>query len=86
MIMMAAASALFLPLLVKGSVLGHPVSGYVFGVGVSVIVGAFLFGIGMQLGDGCASGTLYHIGGGRCERHRDAHRVHRWLRHCDDPL
>jgi len=64
MIMMAAASALFLPLLVKGSVLGHPVSGYVFGVGVSVIVGAFLFGIGMQLGDGCASGTLYHIGGG----------------------
>ncbi|KPC97716.1 putative inner membrane protein [Geobacillus sp. BCO2] len=63
MIMLAAASALFLPLLVKGLALGHPVSGYVFGVGVSVIVGAFLFGIGMQLGDGCASGTLYHIGG-----------------------
>ncbi|NNV04869.1 YeeE/YedE family protein [Geobacillus sp. C56-T2] len=64
MIMMAVASALFLPLLLKGSAFGHPVSGYVFGVGVSVVVGAFLFGIGMQLGDGCASGTLYHIGGG----------------------
>ena len=33
-------------------------------VGVSVIVGAFLFGLGMQLGGGCASGTLYTAGGG----------------------
>lgn len=64
MIMMLAANVLFLPLLLKGSMFGHPVSGYVFPVGISVLVGAFLFGIGMQLGDGCASGTLYHIGGG----------------------
>ena len=27
-------------------------------------VGAFLFGLGMQLGGGCASGTLYTAGGG----------------------
>ena len=33
-------------------------------VGVSVVVGAFLFGVGMQLGGGCASGTLYTAGGG----------------------
>ena len=33
-------------------------------VGVSVMVGAFIFGIGMQLGGGCASGTLYALGGG----------------------
>jgi hypothetical protein len=33
-------------------------------VGVSVLVGAFLFGLGMQLGGGCASGTLYTAGGG----------------------
>jgi hypothetical protein len=32
--------------------------------GTSVVVGAFLFGIGMQLGGGCASGTLYTVGGG----------------------
>jgi uncharacterized membrane protein YedE/YeeE len=64
MIMMLAANLLFLPLLLKGSMFGHPVSGYVYPVGISVLVGAFIFGIGMQLGDGCASGTLYHIGGG----------------------
>lgn len=28
------------------------------------IMGAFIFGIGMQLGGGCASGTLYTVGGG----------------------
>ena len=33
-------------------------------VGVSVLVGAFLFGLGMQLGGGCASGTLYTAAGG----------------------
>jgi uncharacterized membrane protein YedE/YeeE len=33
-------------------------------VGASVLVGAFLFGIGMQIGGGCASGTLYTVGGG----------------------
>ncbi|AGT31683.1 membrane protein [Geobacillus genomosp. 3] len=64
MIMMAVASALFLPLLVKGSIFGHAVAGNVHDVGLAVMIGAFIFGIGMQLGDGCASGTLYHIGGG----------------------
>jgi hypothetical protein len=33
-------------------------------VGVSVLVGAFLFGVGMELGSGCGSGTLYTVGGG----------------------
>ena len=28
------------------------------------LVGAFIFGIGMQLGGGCASGTLFSVGGG----------------------
>lgn len=31
---------------------------------VSLIVGAFLFGMGMQLGGGCGSGTLFVVGGG----------------------
>ncbi len=33
-------------------------------VGISVLVGAFLFGIGMELGNGCGSGTLWTVGGG----------------------
>lgn len=64
MILFLIANILFLPLLLHGSFAGHPVSGYVFPVGLSVLAGSFLFGIGMQLADGCASGTLYHTGGG----------------------
>lgn len=33
-------------------------------IGPSLIIGAFVFGIGMQLGNGCGSGTLYTAGGG----------------------
>ena len=33
-------------------------------LGPSLIVGAFVFGIGMQLANGCGSGTLYTVGGG----------------------
>lgn len=64
MLMLAIACALFFPALASGSLFGSPVTGLVAPVGVSVAVGAFLFGIGMQLGGGCASGTLYTAGGG----------------------
>ncbi len=64
MVMLAVATALFFPVLASGSLFGQPVSGLVSPAGVSVIVGAFIFGIGMQLGGGCASGTLYTVGGG----------------------
>jgi hypothetical protein len=33
-------------------------------LGPSLIIGAFAFGIGMQLANGCGSGTLYTVGGG----------------------
>lgn len=33
-------------------------------LGPSLIIGAFVFGIGMQLANGCGSGTLYTAGGG----------------------
>jgi len=33
-------------------------------VGISVLVGAFIFGLGMQFGNGCGSGTLFTVGGG----------------------
>ncbi len=66
MLMLAVAVTLFAPILAYGTTFfGGPVAGYVSPVGVSLLVGAFVFGIGMQLGGGCASGTLYAVGGGR---------------------
>lgn len=66
MLMLAVAVTLFAPILATGyTFFGGEAAGYVSPVGVSLIVGAFMFGIGMQLGGGCASGTLYAIGGGR---------------------
>jgi uncharacterized membrane protein YedE/YeeE len=64
MLMLAVGVALFFPALANGSLFGNPVTGLVSPAGTSVIVGAFIFGVGMQLGGGCASGTLYTVGGG----------------------
>ncbi|WP_404450272.1 YeeE/YedE family protein [Sutcliffiella horikoshii] len=65
MVMLAVATTLFAIILSTGfSFTGSTPTGYVSPVGVSVLVGAFIFGIGMQLGSGCASGTLYSVGGG----------------------
>jgi uncharacterized membrane protein YedE/YeeE len=33
-------------------------------IGPSLLIGSFTFGIGMQLANGCGSGTLYTVGGG----------------------
>ncbi|WP_299232198.1 YeeE/YedE family protein [uncultured Halomonas sp.] len=63
-VMLAIAVLLFFPALGAGSLLGQPVYGFVAPIGVSVVFGAFLFGVGMQLGGGCASGTLFTAGGG----------------------
>ena len=64
MVMLAIATAAFLPALAQGSLFGQPVGGAFANAGTSVAVGAFIFGIGMQLGGGCASGTLFTVGGG----------------------
>ena len=64
MLMLALTCAVFFPLLGRGEIFGQVLRGSVSPVGVSVVVGAFLFGVGMQLGGGCASGTLYTAGGG----------------------
>ncbi|RFU48236.1 YeeE/YedE family protein [Paraburkholderia sp. DHOC27] len=64
MLMLAVGVLLFFPALSAGTLFGHAVVGEVSPVGTSVLVGAFIFGIGMQLGGGCASGTLYTVGGG----------------------
>ena len=64
MLMLAVAVLLFQPALEAGALFGQPVRGFVFPTGLALLLGAFLFGIGMQLGGGCASGTLYAAGGG----------------------
>ena len=64
MVMLAIAVLLFFPALGAGTLWGQTVTGFVSPIGVSVLFGAFLFGIGMQLGGGCASGTLFTAGGG----------------------
>lgn len=64
LLMVALTTLLFAPLLDTGTVLGRPVSGAVAPAGVAVAAGAFLFGVGMQIAGGCASGMLYAAGMG----------------------
>ncbi len=64
MFMLAAAMLLFAPVLAEGQIFGHGVAGAVAPVSVSMVFGALIFGIGMQMGGGCASGTLFTAAGG----------------------
>ena len=63
-LMVATATILFAPALADGTAFGHPVVGAIAPLGIQVMVGAFMFGLGMQLGGGCGSGTLFAVGGG----------------------
>jgi uncharacterized protein len=62
--MLLAATALMMPLLAMGHVFGLKLNGGETPVGIGFAVGALLFGAGMQVGGGCASGTLFSLGGG----------------------
>ena len=64
MLMLAVANILFLPSLAQGELFDHSIVGAVAPLWPSLFVGAFLFGVGMQLGGGCGSGTLFTAGGG----------------------
>lgn len=64
MLMLAILVMTMLPAIEAGTLFGAPARGIVFPAGVAVVLGAFVFGIGMQLGGGCASGTLFTAGGG----------------------
>jgi uncharacterized membrane protein YedE/YeeE len=59
LVMLGLATALFAPLLISGVARGA-----VSPLALQAVFGAALFGVGMQLGSGCACGTLYAIGGG----------------------
>ncbi len=62
-LLLGVTSILFFPVL--GQLFsGISVQAAVAPVGLSVLIGAFVFGIGMQLGGGCGSGTLFTVGGG----------------------
>lgn len=63
-VLLAMTSVVFFPLIAGGQAFGHPVGGFVFSIGWALLLGAFLFGVGMQLGGGCGSGTLFTVGGG----------------------
>ena len=66
LLLIMLSAALFFPL-VGGAIDGVQVSGAMGQVGISLLVGAFLFGIGMQLGGGCGSGTLFTVGQGQVD-------------------
>ncbi len=64
MIMLAVTVIVFTPLIAQGEVWGMSMRGSVAPLNIAVVCGAFMFGVGMQLGGGCASGTLFTAGGG----------------------
>ena len=64
LLMLAIATLLFAPVLSSGAFFGREVTGALAPFGLQVAIGAFMFGVGMQLAGGCGSGTLYTAGGG----------------------
>lgn len=66
MLMLAVACTLFAPILAIGVGFGDAEpKPYLGPLGVGLLVGSFVFGVGMQLGGSCASGTLFAIGSGQ---------------------
>jgi uncharacterized protein len=66
LVLVAVTSLLFFPLLGYASGDMH-LSAATAPIGVAVLLGAFIFGIGMQLGGGCGSGTLFTVGQGQVD-------------------
>lgn len=67
MLLLAGACALTFPLIAYGPPVddvGLRSGAWVLPFGVRAAIGAFIFGVGMQLGGGCGSGTLFTVGGG----------------------
>lgn len=60
--MLALAVLLFAPLILLGQIGEQSYQGIVRPAGLSVVLGAFLFGIGMQWAGACSSGTLNRVG------------------------
>lgn len=65
MLMLAVACVLFAAVLSAGASLNGVPKGFTNPVGIALVVGAFLFGMGMQVGGSCSSGTLFAVGSGQ---------------------
>ena len=65
MLMLAVACVLFSVILGTGIGFSGTPEGTVAPAGLGVVLGAFLFGVGMQIGGSCASGTLFAVGSGQ---------------------
>lgn len=62
--LLALTTVALAPALAAGEAFGQSLGPASAPLAVQVAVGAFMFGIGMQLGGGCGSGTLFSLGGG----------------------
>lgn len=62
--LIALTTLLFAPVLADSGALGRSAWPAAAPLGLQVAIGALLFGVGMQLGGGCGSGTLFSLGGG----------------------
>jgi uncharacterized membrane protein YedE/YeeE len=60
--LLALLTVVFFPLLAFGGAFGTPLSDVVRPVGVSLIAGAFLFGVGAQFASACSSGSFCALG------------------------
>ncbi len=63
-VLIGLACLITYPLMEWGAEIGVPARGFILPMGLASAIGAAVFGIGMQLGGGCASGTLFTAGGG----------------------
>jgi hypothetical protein len=63
--LLALLTVSFFPLFARGEIFGQPLADVVRPVGVSLLVGAFLFGIGAQLASACSSGSFSGLGNGK---------------------
>ncbi len=59
-----ATMILFIPIITGYLPVDAKFNGLIAPVSLTVVIGAFMFGIGMQLGNGCGSGALFTLGGG----------------------
>lgn len=65
-VLLGGTALLFAPLFAIGEGFGGiPLQPSVAPVGVALAIGATMFGLGMQLGGACASGTLFAVGSGQ---------------------
>jgi uncharacterized membrane protein YedE/YeeE len=64
MVMLGVATVLFAPMLSAETAFGNDVAGAFAPASLSVLLGAFVFSIGMQVAGGCGSGCLFNLGGG----------------------